>query len=135
MRGARRRTTRHTGTGKPQSDPDYNRGRSTNQVGRSVNTRSRARARSVTTVSEDDINTSDDNIDTSDDDINTSVDDINASDDDMEVSELRHMHSEMVEAGASKWATLSVDGSSSGNILSLSDIGLVLTSGFRNPLS
>lgn len=121
MRGARRRTTRHTGTGKPQSDPDYNRGRSTNQVGRSVNTRSRARARSVTTVSEDDINTSDDNID--------------ASDDDIEVSELRHMHSEMVEAGASKWATLSVDGSSSGNILSLSDIGLVLTSGFRNPLS
>ena len=128
MRGARRRTTQHTGTGKPQSDPDYNRGRSTNQVGRSVNTRSRARARSVTTVSEDDINTSDDNIDTSDDDID-------ASDNDIKVSELRHMHSEMVEAGASKWATLSVDGSSSGNILSLSDIGLVLTSGFRNPLS
>jgi hypothetical protein len=88
----------------------------------------RARARSVTTVSEDDINTSDDNIDTSDDDID-------ASDNDIKVSELRHMHSEMVEAGASKWATLSVDGSSSGNILSLSDIGLVLTSGFRNPLS
>jgi hypothetical protein len=128
VRGARRRTTRHTGTGKPQSDPDYNCGRSTNQVGRSVNTRSRARARSVTTVSEDDINTSDDNIDTSDDDID-------ASDNDIKVSELRHMHSEMVEAGASKWATLSVDGSSSGNILSLSDIGLVLTSGFRNPLS
>ena len=62
-------------------------------------------------------------------------DNIDASDDDIKVSELRHMHSEMIEAGASKWATLSVDGSSSGNILSLSDISLVLTSGFRNPLS